>query len=56
MVGGSWNDTILAVTAMTRMRDLLPYAQELQAHLDAYCDLALGYDPDIQFTTVSVAY
>lgn len=56
MVGESWNDTILTVSAMTRMRDLLPYAQELQAYLDAYCDLALGYDPDIQFTTVSLAY
>lgn len=56
MVGDSWNDTILTVTAVTRMRDLLPYAQELQAYLDAYCDLALGYDPDIQFTTVSVVY
>lgn len=56
MVGDSWNDTIVTVTAMSRMRDLLPYAQELQAYLGAYCDLALGYDPDIQFTTVSLAY
>ncbi|MFC1418430.1 hypothetical protein [Streptacidiphilus cavernicola] len=56
MVDGSWNDTVLTVTGMTRMRDLLPYAQELQAYLDAYCDLALGYDPDIQFTTVAIAY
>lgn len=56
MVGDSWNDTVLTITGMTRMRDLLPYGQELLAFLDAYCDLALGYDPDIQFTTVSVAY
>ncbi|WP_225846379.1 hypothetical protein [Streptomyces sp. HPF1205] len=54
MVAGSWNDTVLTVTAMSRIRDVLPYAQELQAYLDAYCDLALAYDPDIRFTTVYV--
>lgn len=55
-VGESLNDVLLTITAITRMRDLLPYAPELQSYLDAYCDLALGYDPDIEFTTVTIHY